>query len=87
MNFIKIILAILALIFGVFAVFWLLGIVWSLLGYAFWIGLIAAVGYGGYRLFKRLENNALGSGSAYGEIEDRDFNMSWEEYDRKYLNK
>ncbi|HRK50820.1 MAG TPA: hypothetical protein PLN05_10365, partial [Pyrinomonadaceae bacterium] len=66
MNFIKVILAILALVFGVFAVFWLLGIVWSLLGYAFWIGLIAAVGYGGYRLFKRLESNALGSGSAYG---------------------
>ncbi|CAN5669306.1 hypothetical protein BH24ACI3_BH24ACI3_01990 [soil metagenome] len=87
MNIIKIILSILALIFGVMAVFWLLGIVWSLIGYAFWIGLLAAVGYGGYKLFKAAENKAIGSGSAHGEIDDRDFDMSWEEYDRKYLKK
>ncbi len=87
MNFIKIILSILALIFGVMAVFWLFGIIWSLLGYAFWFGLLAAVGYGGYRLFTAGKNKAIGSGSAYGEIDDRDFDMSWEEYDRKYLKK
>lgn len=87
MNIIKVILTILALIFGVMAVFWLLGIVWSLLGYAFWIGVLAALGYGGYKLFKKLENKALRSGSSIGELDERDFSLSWEEYDRKYLNK
>jgi hypothetical protein len=26
-------------------------------------------------------------GTSFGEIEDRDFSLSWEEYDKKYLNK
>lgn len=87
MNIIKIILAILGIIFGAMLVFWVLGVVWSLLWYAFWIGVVGAIGYGGYKLFKKAENKYVGQGSAYGEIDDRDFNMTWEEYDRKYLNK
>lgn len=87
MNIIKIILAILGVIFGAMIAFWLLGIVWSLLWYAFWIGVIGAIGYGGYKLFKKTENKYVGAGSAIDELNERDFNMSWEEYDRKYLNK
>lgn len=87
MKFIKVILTLLAILFGVIGVFWLLGIVWSLLGYAFWLGIVAALGYGGYRLFKKLENKALASGSGFPEIEDRDYTLSWEEYNRKYLKK
>lgn len=87
MNFIKLILAILGIVFGVMVFFWLFGLVTSLLWYGFWIGLIAAAGYGGYRLFKRAENKYVTGGSAYGEIGDRDFSLSWEEYDKKYLNK
>lgn len=87
MKLIKIILTLLAVMFGVMAAFWLLGIVWSLLGYAFWFGVVAALGYGGYRLVRSFSRKSLDSGTVYDEIEARDYAMSWEEYDRKYLNK
>src|SRR5215468_2504907 len=51
MNFIKLILMFLGLIFGVMLFFWLFGLVTSLIWYGFWIAVIAAVGYGGYKLF------------------------------------
>lgn len=87
MRFIKIVLTVIAIVFGTMAAFWLLGVVWSLFGYAFWLGLLAAVGYGGYKLFTRAEQKYVTGPSARGEIEDRDFSLSWEEYGRKYLNK
>ncbi|HSU24906.1 MAG TPA: hypothetical protein VLI65_02890 [Pyrinomonadaceae bacterium] len=87
MNFIKIILAILGAIFGVMLLFWIIGLVSTLLWYGFWIGLLAAVGYGGYKLFKKAENKYVGPGSTAGYIDERDFSLSWEDYDRKYLKK
>jgi drug/metabolite transporter (DMT)-like permease len=87
MSFIKFILAVLGLIFGVYLFFWILGIVSALLWYGIVIGLLAAVGYGGYKLFTKAEKKALGEGDLMGEIADRDYSMSWEEYDRKYLKK
>lgn len=87
MNFIKIIIAVLGIIFGFMLLSWLLGIVWGLLGWAFWIGVIAALGYGGYRLFGKLEKRVLGSGNANELPDSRDFNMTWDEYERKYLHK
>lgn len=87
MNFIKIILAILGLIFGVMLFFWVFGLITSLLWYGFWIGLLAAAGYGGYKLFKKAETKYVGSGPANDLIDSRDYNMSWEEYERKYLSK
>ena len=88
MKFIKLVLAILGLIFGVMLFFWLFGLITSLIWYAFWIGLLAAVGYGGYKLFKKAENKYVGVGSTAGYIEEpRDYSLSWEEYDRKYLKK
>ena len=87
MKFIKLLVAVLGLIFGVMLFFWLFGLITSLLWYGFWIGLLAAVGYGGYKLFKKAENKYVGGGSTAGYIDDRDFNLDWEEYDRKYLKK
>ena len=88
MKFIKLVLAVLGLIFGVMLFFWLFGLITSLIWYAFWIGMLAAVGYGGYRLFKKAENKYVGGGSPTGYIdEQRDYTLSWEEYDRKYLKK
>ena len=88
MNFIKFVIAVLGLVFGVMLFFWLFGLITSLLWYGIWIGLLAAVGYGGYKLFKKAENKYVGDGAASGGyIDDRDFNLSWEEYDRKYLKK
>ena len=87
MKFIKLILAILGLIFGVMLFFWLFGLITSLLWYGFWIGLLAAVGYGGYKLFRKAENKYVGSGPATAYLDERDYSLSWEEYDRKYLKK
>jgi hypothetical protein len=65
---------------------WLIGIVGSLLWYGFWIGLLAAVGYGGYKLFLKAERKYVGPGAAGGYIDDG-VDFSWEERKRKYLNK
>jgi hypothetical protein len=57
------------------------------LWYGVVIGILAAVGYGGYKLFKKAEDKYVGPGSTIGQIDARDTNLSWEEYERKYLNK
>ncbi|HMJ09210.1 MAG TPA: hypothetical protein VK468_09400 [Pyrinomonadaceae bacterium] len=87
MKFIKFILAMLGLFFGIMIILWVVGLLSSLLWYGIWIGLIAAVGYGGYKMFRKAEDKYVGAGSASGYIEDRDYNTSWEEYERKYLQK
>src|SRR3982751_1373494 len=51
MNIIKLILALLGLVFGVMVVLWVLGFVWSLIWYLMFFGIIGAIGYGGYKLF------------------------------------
>ena len=51
MKLIKLIMAILGLIFGVMLFFWLFGLVTSLLWYGLVIGFLGAIGYGGYKLF------------------------------------
>ena len=86
MNIIKLILAGLGLIFGGLIILWLLGFVWSLLWYIVVFGILGAVGYGGYQLFKKAEAKALGSDTHSG-IGTGDINMSWDEYDKKYLHK
>lgn len=87
MNFIKFILALIGLFIGVMVIFWVLGFVSTLLWYGFWIALLSAAGYGGYTLFKKAENKYVGPGTDAGRIDARDYNMSWEDYERKYLNK
>ena len=87
MKLIKLILGLLGLIFGVMLFFWLFGLVSTLLWYGIVLGFLGAVGYGGYKLFRKAENKYVGSGSPGGYIEDRDFSLSWEDYDKKYLNK
>ena len=77
----------LGLVFGVMLFFWLFGLVSTLLWYGIVLGFFGAIGYGSYKLFRRAENKYVGSGAAGGFIEDRDFSLSWEEYDKKYLNK
>jgi hypothetical protein len=87
MNFIKFILAVLGLIFGVMLVFWVLGFVFSMVWYLLWIGILGGIAYGGWKLFRKLEDKTLGTGNA-GEIDGiRDIHMSWDEYQRKYLRK
>lgn len=87
MNIIKFILAAIGLLFVGLLLLWALGFVWSIIWYLFWIGLLGAVGYGGYRLFRKVENKALGSDPHDGLGSGVDVNMSWDEYERKYLRK
>ncbi|MGI8812442.1 MAG: hypothetical protein ACR2IH_07930 [Pyrinomonadaceae bacterium] len=87
MNIIKLILSIIGLFFGLMVFFWVLGIVSSLLWYGLIIGVLAAVSYSGYSLFIKAENKFVGPGTGAGQIDARDYNMSWEDYERKYLNK
>lgn len=87
MNFIKLVLAILGLIFGVMLFFWLFGLVTSLLWYGLVFGIIAAIGYSGYKLFRKAEDKYVGAGSATDYLDTRDFDTSWDEYKQKYLTK
>ena len=87
MNIIKFILGALGLIFGVLIVLWVLGFVWSILWYLIVIGFIGTLGYAGYKLFRKIEDKALGAGSNTGIGAGTDINMSWDEYERKYLRK
>lgn len=87
MNFIKVILAILGLIFGVMLFFWLFGLVTSLVWYGLVFGVIAAIGYSGYKLFRKAETKFVGPGSNNDYLEARDYHTSWDEYKQKYLSK
>jgi hypothetical protein len=87
MSILKILLAIVGIVLGIYLFFWLFGVVMSLLWYGVLIAVVAGIGYGGYRLFRKAEDKFVGAGSAAGEIEGRDFNMSWDEYEKKYLHK
>ena len=87
MNIIKLILGAIGLIFVGMLLLWVLGWVGTLLWYAFWIGLVGVVAYGGYRLFLKAEAKALGSDTHSAIGSGVDINMSWDEYDKKYLHK
>lgn len=86
MNIIKLILGAIGLIFVGMLLLWALGWIGTLLSWVFWLGLIGVIGYGGYRLFRKVENKSLG-GDPHGGLSGGDINMSWDEYDKKYLHK
>jgi len=87
MNFIKLVLIFLGLIFGFMLLSWIVGLVGTLLWYGFWIGILAAGGYGAYKIFRKAEEKYVGPGSASGYIDEGSYDRSLEEYRRKYLNK
>ncbi len=86
MKILKLILAGLGIIFGALIALWVLGFVWSILWYLVVFGIIGGIAYGGYRLFSAAERKALGS-DPYSGLGSGDINMSWDEYDKKYLHK
>ena len=87
MNIIKFILAALGLVFGALILMWVLGFVWSIVWYLAVFGIIGAIGFGGWRVFRKLEDKALGTSARNDLGTGVDINMSWDEYERKYLNK
>jgi len=66
MNIIKLTLGAIGLVFVGMLLLWVLGWLGSLLSLVFWVGIIGLVGYGGYRLFRKLEDKALGAGNSAG---------------------
>lgn len=86
MNIIKFILGLLGVVFGVLIILWVLGFLWSIIWYLIVFGVIGAIGYGAYSLFKKAEAKALGYEKP-NNLSGADINMSWDEYDKKYLHK
>jgi hypothetical protein len=88
MDTIKIILAVIGVIAVVVAGIWLIGIISALLWFALWIGLIAAIGYGGYKLLlaKKKTTPKLEEKTPIAIADLKDTDRALEEYKRKYLS-
>lgn len=89
MNWLKFILVCLGLIFGVWLIFALIGVIQVVLWYALILGVIGVAGYVGYRLLKPGEKPQLKAGDEAAQIEfdSGKADRTLEEYRRKYLNK
>ncbi len=89
MDTIKIILAVIGVIAVVIAGIWLIGIVSAILWFALWIGLIAAIGYGGYKLLfgKSKSSPQLEEKTPIAIADLKDTDRALEEYKRKLLPK
>lgn len=89
MDTLKIILAAIGVIAIVIIAIWLIGIVSAILWFALWIGLIAAVGYGGYKLFFAKDKTAakLEEKTPIAIADLKDTDRALEEYKRKLLDK
>ncbi len=89
MDTIKIILTVIGVIAIVVVGIWLIGIISALLWFALWVGLLAAIGYGGYKLFfakeKSVKHLEEKSPIAIADLKEEDRQL--EEYKRKYLTK
>ena len=88
MDTIKIILAAIGVIAIVIIALWLIGIISAILWLLLWAGLIAAIGYGGYKLFFAREKTTPKleekTPVAIADMEGAD--RALEEYKRKYLS-
>lgn len=84
MNFIKWVLIIIGLLLLVWLGFWAIGVIWALLWYAFWIGLLGAIGYGGYRLLAKKEETPKLSENTPIAIAEIRTDRVLEEYKKKY---
>jgi hypothetical protein len=90
-KFIKWLLIIIGLFLLVWLGLWVVGVVsallWAILWYGFWIGVIGAIGYGGYKLLNKGEARQLEEKPPIAIAEMRDADRALEEYKQKYLPK
>jgi len=89
MDTLKIILAAIGVIAIVIVAIWLIGIISAILWFALWVGLIAAIGYGGYKLFFAKEKSAakLEDKTPIAIADLKETDRALEEYKRKLLEK
>ena len=88
MDTLKLVLTVIGVIAVVVVAIWLIGIISALLWFALWIGLIAAIGYGGYKLFlaKAKPTPKLEEKTPIAIADLKDTDRALEEYKRKYLS-
>ena len=89
MDTVKIILTVIGVIAVVVVGIWLIGIVSAILWFGLWIGLLAAIGYGGYKLLfaKEKQPARLEEKTPIAISEMQNTDRTLEEYKRKYLPK
>jgi len=87
MDTIKIILAVIGVIAVVIIAIWLIGIISALFWIALWVGLLAAVGYGAYKLLfpGKKTTPELEEKTPVAIADLRETDRALEEYKRKYL--
>jgi hypothetical protein len=88
MDTLKIILTAIGVIAVVVVGIWLIGIISAILWFLLWIGLLGAIGYGGYKLFlaKDKTKPKLEEKTPIAIADLRDTDRALEEYKRKYLS-
>ena len=86
MKFIKFLLLLLGIGVGVWFLLWLIGVIWGLLWYVFWIAVIGLGGYAGYKLFleKDDETPQLAEKTPIGIAEMQNIERQLEEFNKKY---
>jgi hypothetical protein len=88
MNFIRIILVVVAIIIAAILAFSVIGIVYSALWYLFLLGIVAVSGAIGYKLLvKEKESPQLADKTPPTIAEMKNADRTLEEYKRKYLPK
>jgi hypothetical protein len=88
MNWIKIILAALGLIFVAMILFWVVGIISAILWFVIWAGLIGVIGYGAYKFLKKSEEKPkLEDKTPIAIAELKSVDRQLDEYKQKYLPK
>jgi 4-hydroxybenzoate polyprenyltransferase len=89
MKWLKFILLLVALGLGAYFLLWLIGVIYGLLSYIFWIGLLAIGGTVGYKLFlsgdSRDEKPKLEEKKPIAISEFDEADRALEEMKRKYL--
>jgi hypothetical protein len=88
MSFIKILLIALGLIlFGMLALS-VVGFLYGALWYLFWIGMIAALGFVGYKMLKKDKSaSLLGDKNTFSIGGMNEVNRAFEDFKRKHLTK
>ncbi|MET0752441.1 MAG: hypothetical protein ABWZ66_03675 [Pyrinomonadaceae bacterium] len=88
MNWIKIFLAALGLVFLAMILFWIVGIISAILWFVIWAGLIGVIGYGAYKFLSKTEEKPkLAEKTPIAIAEIKSVDRQLEEYKRKYLPK
>ncbi len=88
MKLLKFLLILIAAGVGVYVFFWLIGLIYGIFWWLVWIGIFAAGGYAGYKLFLEKDKEPAQleakKPTAIAEMERLDRQL--EEYKRKYTD-